>query len=133
MISLTNLGINALSRLAKELNVKISDCTDADVPWDQIIAPYQKKEGAESFSTDLYLWSWKEGLVEKIETDARIQVKADFALYRVRYLVSCELKKIPNLSHIAIHQVKVTTSGKNQKTEETFRVYLFNKKSFQES
>lgn len=129
MNTLKRLGVNALSFKAKELGIKPINCTEKIIPWSEIIAPYEQTNVR--YERDLYLWSWQEGLIAKLATDAKLQYKADFALYKINFLIYGELKNIPHLSHIAIYEEKTVFEENDiEKSGKSFKIYRFMKNDF---
>ena len=133
MNTVNQLALSTFKRLAKELKIKIIDCTLSEkIPWRTTIAPHGKNGRTELYVLNLYMWSWKKGFVEKYAMDAKIELKADFDLYRIKYLVQCELKKNPLISHIGILQSKTYAKDGIEKTEESFKFFPINKSEIQD-
>jgi hypothetical protein len=127
------MAVSAFQRLARELGVKINvHSLKKGIPWGEVIVSHEKKGKAESYHTDLYLWSWKKGFVEFFGSEVKFNFKADLELYNVRYLLSSEIKKNPGISHFGIYQVITPLDDDNKKERMVFKMYQINKAELQD-
>ena len=135
MNSVTKLGIDALSRLARELHVVSKECP-IDLPLEYIFNNPDVSSVLEYLDTcdkyeAIYGWGWKSGLIEKKlpEADAYSQDEKEWSKPVKMIDVVSEFLQKGEISHIAILLTKhfVDSTEKNSK----LLIYRFDKEKYE--